>query len=54
LVLFLAFMYFSDRGLDRRPFGAQHVICWLLAVISGCFFTLAVVPMVLRAVWASL
>lgn len=51
LVLFLASMYLSDRGLDRRRFGVQHIGCWVLAVIGGCFFILAVLPIVLKVMW---
>lgn len=51
LVPFLAFVYLSDRALERRPFGTQHLIYWLLAVISGCFVILSLIPLVLRAVW---
>jgi hypothetical protein len=51
LVLFLAAMYFSDKGLERRPFGVQHVCCSLLAVIGGVIFGLAGLPYVLRIIW---
>jgi hypothetical protein len=43
-MLFLAAMYFSNRGLERRPFGAQHICCWLLTIISGLVFGIAGLP----------
>jgi hypothetical protein len=51
LVIFLAAMYLSNRGLERRPFGAQHIGCWLLAVIGGCLFTIATLPTMLGIIW---
>ena len=51
LVTFLAAMYLSDRGLERRPFGAQHVGYWLFAIIAGCVCVLAALPIILRAIW---
>lgn len=51
LVFFLAAMYFSDKGLERRPFGAQHIGCWLMAMIGASVFIAAVIPFILRAVW---
>jgi len=51
LMILLAAMYFSDKGLERRPFGAQHICCWLLATVSGTIFALALMPFILRIVW---
>jgi hypothetical protein len=51
LVLFLATMYFSNKGLERRPFGTQHVGCWLLSVIAVSLFAVSVLPIILRAIW---
>lgn len=53
-VLFVAFMYLSDKGLERRPFGVQHVFSWMLAVLAGCLVLLSGIPMGLRAVWSFL
>ena len=54
LVLFFGFMYFSNKGLERHPFGAQHVGCWFGAVIGACFGMLASLPMIMRWVWSLL
>jgi hypothetical protein len=51
LVLFVGFMYFSNKGLERSPFGAQHIGFWLLAVVAGFVAVLATIPMFLRLVW---
>jgi len=51
LVFFVGFMYLSEEGFERRPFGMQHVGFWLLAVASGCVGALAGIPILLRLVW---
>jgi hypothetical protein len=50
LVFFLAFMYLSERGLDHRPFGTQHIGGWFGTVIAGCVFVLSVWPLLFRIV----
>jgi hypothetical protein len=37
MLLLLGFMYFSDKGLERRPFGARHVRCWVGGFVTGVF-----------------
>jgi len=54
LMFFVGFMYLSDKGLERRPFSAQHVGFWLMAVGAGCLAALAGIPMVLRLIWPSI
>jgi hypothetical protein len=51
LVIFLAAMQFSDKGLEPRPFRRRLVICWLLAVLGSRVCFLAVAPMILHVVW---
>jgi len=51
LVIFLAAMNLSNRGLKRRPFGAQHIGGWFVAVLGGCLFTFAALPYVLGLIW---
>jgi hypothetical protein len=54
IVLFVGFMYLSNKDLERRPFGLQHVGFWLVAVVSGFFAGLAAIPMLLRWAWPAL
>jgi len=51
LMFFVGFMYLSDKGLERRPFGAQHVGFWLMAVGAGSCAAMAGIPILLRLIW---
>jgi hypothetical protein len=51
LVMFLGVMYFANRGLERCPFGAQYIGCWVGAVISGGVAVLSMLPFMLKIIW---
>jgi hypothetical protein len=51
LMLFLASMYFSNKGLDRKPFGAQHLLFWLCGVICCAVLGLGSISWVVSYIW---
>jgi hypothetical protein len=55
LLILFAVMYFSDQGLERRPFVQRHLACWFLAVAGRCVHFLAVAPLLLPSLrlWKS-